>query len=239
MLAADVIYHDDQLPLHGYVSYDANHSTRRPAVMVVHDWSGRNAFACEKVDVLAEMGYVGFAVDMFGYGHLGHTTEEKSALIEPFFKDRALLLKRMNLALATLKQQPMVDLTRIAVIGFCFGGLCTLDLARSGAEFSGAVSFHGLLNRPEHQDIKPIKAKILALHGYEDPMVPPDVAHTFCQEMTIATADWQMTMYGHTKHAFMNPDAHDDVLGTIYNASVEKKAWRAMTDFLSTVFAHE
>jgi len=130
-----------------------------------------------------------------------------------------------------------VDSSRIAVIGFCFGGLCALDLARSGANILGVVSFHGLLNKPSEHNRHKIKAKVLALHGYDDPMVTPKHVNDFCKEMTDAGVDWQMHMYGHTQHAFTNPQAHDKTLGTIYNAQAEHRSLQAMSNFLQELFA--
>ena len=142
---------------------------------------------------------------------------------------------RIRAAFDALVAMSEVDSSRIAVIGFCFGGLCALDLARSGAEVKAVVSFHGLLNKPKEIANNPICAKILALHGYDDPMVSPDDVNAFCQEMTEENVDWQVNMYGQTQHAFTNPHAHDEQLGTIYNPTAERRAFQAMTNFLKEV----
>ncbi|WP_133130703.1 dienelactone hydrolase family protein [Legionella yabuuchiae] len=236
MHAANYLYHDGEQELLGYLAYDEQVKKARPAVLVVHDWSGRNEFACKKAERLAEMGYLGFAVDVYGEGRLGETLEEKKALMSPYVNDRPLLLKRLQAGLDAVVQMAEVDTNRIVVIGFCFGGLCALDLARSGANLKGAVSFHGLLNKPEGLPEKSIKAKLLVLHGYDDPMVPPEQVDTFCQEMTKANVDWQVHMYGNTKHAFTNPKAHDQELGTVYNEQAEHRAWQAMKNFLNEIF---
>jgi dienelactone hydrolase len=236
MHSSNYIYHDGIQELQGFIAYDEQVKPARPAVIVAHDWSGRNEFACKKAQLLAEMGYVGFALDMYGNARLGSTTEEKQALIEPLVNHRELLSRRIHAALNALVARPEVDKNRIAAIGFCFGGLCVLDLARSGADIKGVVSFHGLLGKPEHLESKKIKAKILALHGYDDPMVKPDLVHSFCQEMTEAGADWQMHMYGNVQHGFTNPQAHDADLGIFYNQVAEHRSWLAMTDFLQEIF---
>ncbi len=233
---SNYIYHQDELELHGFLAYDSSKEGVRPAVIVAHDWSGRNEFACQKAMMLAEMGYVGFALDMFGNAQLGTTTAEKSALIEPLVSNQALLRRRLDSALNTVLSIPEVDKQRIAIIGFCFGGMCALELARSGADIKGAVSFHGLLNKPGTMKSDVIKAKVLALHGYEDPMANPEQANAFCQEMTEAKADWQLHMYGQVKHAFTNPNAHDTQLGLIYNSTAAKRSWQAMTNFLQEIF---
>ncbi|WP_028389178.1 dienelactone hydrolase family protein [Legionella fairfieldensis] len=237
MHTSNYLYHHGEQELHGFLAYEEDDDRLRPAVLVVHDWTGRNEFACEKAKMLANMGYVGFAVDMFGQGRLGASVPEKTALMLPLSNDRLLLRDRIRAAFDTVVAMPEVDTNRIAVIGFCFGGLCALDLARSGAELKGVVSFHGLLNKPEEIPNQTIHAKVLALHGYDDPMVKPEQLNEFCQEMTIAQVDWQVHMYGHTQHAFTNPEAHDEQLGTIYQATAERRALQAMTNFLQEVFA--
>lgn len=158
------------------------------------------------------------------------------ALMQPLYSDRSLLRERLYAALEAIKSISVVDNNRIAIIGFCFGGLCALDLARSGADIRGAVSFHGLLNKPENLASGRIKAKILALHGYDDPMAKPEQVHAFCQEMTEANVDWQMHMYGQVKHAFTNPQAHDEHLGLIYDEVAARRSWQAMSQFLQEIF---
>ena len=236
MHTSDYIYYHGQQELHGYLAYQNENDQPRPAVLIFHDWSGRNDFACKKAEMLANMGYIGFAIDMYGQACLGETNDEKQALMTPLAHDRLLLRDRARAALDALKQRDGVDCNRIAAIGFCFGGLCALDLARSGADMQGAISFHGLLNKPQGLPTLPISAKILVLHGYDDPMVPPEQVHSFCQEMTDAGADWQVHMYGHTKHAFTNPLAHDEAFGLIYNKQEERRSWLAMTNFLQEMF---
>lgn len=233
---SNYIYHHGEQELHGYLAYDESDDTPRPAVMVVHDWSGRNEFACQKAEMLAQLGYLGFAVDMYGMARLGETTLEKQALMQPLVNDRRLLRARIRAALDALITMAEVDNQRIAVMGFCFGGLCALDLARSGAEIVGALSFHGLLGKPDDLGQHAIKAKVLALHGYDDPMVSPEQVNEFCREMTDAKVDWQMHMFGHTKHAFTNPVAHDVENGLIYNVSATRRSMQIMSDFLDELF---
>lgn len=237
MHTSNYIYHHGEQELHGFLAYDDSHDRQRPAVLVAHDWSGRNNFACEKAEMLAKMGYLGFALDMYGHGRLGDTTDEKMGLMEPLANDRLLLRDRINAAFDAVIAMPEVDNSRVAAIGFCFGGLCVLDLARSGVPLKGVVSFHGLLHKPKELHPHPISAKILALHGYDDPMVRPEQVNEFCQEMTDAHVDWQVHLYGHTQHAFTNPEAHDMQLGTIYNPVAERRALKAMENFLQEIFA--
>ena len=228
-------FHDEQR-LDGYIAYDDRNQTLRPAVLVIHDWSGRNPFACQKADMLASLGYLGFAVDMYGEGRIGVTVEEKEALMEEVAHDRLFLRRRIQAALEAVVKLDYVDKNRVAVIGFCFGGLCALELARSGADIRGVVSFHGLLDKSPSLENQSIKAKVLALHGYNDPMVTPEQVDSFCREMTDAGVDWQVHMYGQTMHAFTNPVAHDLKMGTVYNAEAERRSFQSMTQFLSELF---
>lgn len=229
-------YQADNIQLNGLLVYDNQHQQKRPAVIVAHDWSGRNQFACDKAEKMAELGYVGFALDMFGSAKLGNNNEEKTQLIKPLMENRILLQQRMLAAVDAVKTIPVVDSNRIAAIGFCFGGLCVLDLARSGSNIRGIVSFHGLLMPPQNLDAKQIKAKVLALHGNDDPMAPTDHVIAFEKEMTAAKTDWQLHVYGNTMHAFTNPVANDPSFGTVYHTLADKRSWLAMQNFLTEIF---
>ncbi len=208
-----------------------------PAVLVAHAWGGRDEFACKKAQMLADLGYIGFALDMYGDGKTGQNTEENSLLMGPLIADRELLRDRILAAFEKVKNLPMVDSTKIGAIGFCFGGLCVLDLARSGADVKGVVSFHGLLKNPKIPGKNSIKAKILALHGHDDPMVNPTEAQDFMSEMTEAKADWQMQIFGNTMHAFTNPLANDRSFGTVYNEKAAERSFKSMRTFFEEVFS--
>jgi dienelactone hydrolase len=234
---SNIEYRDGETVLEGYCAYDDKISGKRPVVLVVHDWSGRNELACKKAEKLAELGYVGFAVDMYGKGRIGKTNEEKSALMKPLADNRENLQKRILAGFETAKKLEQADVKKMGVIGFCFGGLCALDLARSGADISAAVSFHGLLHAPQGIKNKKIHAKILVLHGHDDPMVTPDKVLDFENEMTAEKVDWQVHVYSNTMHAFTNPLANDPAFGTVYNPLTEKRAWIAMENLFEEVFA--
>ncbi len=236
MHSGPYIYHHNEQQLHGYLAYHNATSERRPTVLIAHDWTGQNAFARQKADELAHLGYVGFALDIYGEGKTGTTKEEKQALMSPFIANRRFLQERMQASLEAVKGLPMVDPDHIVIAGFCFGGLCALDLARTGTKIQGAVSFHGLLNAPETTTSSIINSNILVLHGYDDPMVRPDDVDAFCQEMTKAKANWQLHTYGQTQHAFMVPEAHDVSLGTIYQPQTANRAWQVFLNFLTEVF---
>ena len=221
--------------LEGFLAYADSSTVPAPAVMISHAWAGRDEFACDKARAIARMGYTGFALDLYGQGVRGRTPEESSRLMQPFLQDRALLQSRMQASLDILVSMPEVRADRVAAMGFCFGGLCVLDLARTGADLRGVISVHGFFTPPGNLDGKPVRAKILALHGHDDPMVPMETAVAFGQEMTAAGVDWQLHVYGGTKHAFTNPHANDPVRGTVYRPEADRRAWVAIRDFLGEV----
>ncbi|MBO0723602.1 MAG: dienelactone hydrolase family protein [Blastocatellia bacterium] len=222
----------------GAVAVDDTQSGRRPAVMVYHGWEGRSDsqlnFACS----LASLGYLGFACDLFGKGIRGDVTGDNSALIAPFVQDRAMLRARLIGAVEVVRSMPEVDTSKIAAIGFCFGGLCVLDLARSGIDVQAVASFHGLFIRPEGLPTPPIKAKVIAFHGWDDPMVPPTEAVALGKELTEAGADWQIHAYGGTMHAFMAVGANQPEAGIQYNERSARRAWTSLVAFLSEAFSN-
>ncbi|MDI1292211.1 MAG: dienelactone hydrolase family protein [Methylobacter sp.] len=236
IISNTVIYLDGDVVLEAFFAFDDEISGRRPAVLINHTWAGRDDFVAEKAKKLAALGYVGFAVDMYGKGVLGTSPEENMQLMQPFMADRVMLQQRMKAALAAVRLMPWVDDSKIAAMGFCFGGLCSLDLARAGADIKGVVSFHGLLAAPEKPQNNAIKAKILALHGRDDPLVPTEQVLAFEQEMTDAGTDWQLHTYGNTLHGFTNPLANDPVFGAVYQPDSDRRSWIAMQNFLSEIF---
>jgi dienelactone hydrolase len=229
-------YTDGETAFEGYCAVDTSHKGLRPGVIVAHDWSGRNEFACQKAEQLAEMGYVGFALDMYGNGYVAKSETEKYPLMTPLLNDRPLLLKRVLAAFNTLMQMELVDTTRVGGMGYCFGGLCMLDLARSGAEMHGALSFHGNLKPPGYP-LKKILAKILVLHGHDDPHVTPEHVANFEKEMTEAKVDWQVHVFGNTQHAFTNPKANDPATGFVYSPLADKRSWIMTKEFFHEIFS--
>ena len=229
-------YQDGDVDLQGYLAWDDAVEGKRPGVMIAHAWAGRSDLENGKAQALAKLGYVGFALDNFGRGIIGTNTAENSALIQPFLDDRAMLQGRLQIALEVLKGLDEVDASRVAAIGFCFGGLCVLDLARTGTDIRGVVSFHGLFGSPGNTAGNKIKAKVLALHGWDDPMAPPDQVVSLAEELSSMGADWQVHGYGNTMHAFTNPQANDPDFGTVYSPDADRRSWNAMQDFLSEIF---
>lgn len=230
-------YEHDGVVLEGLLAWNDSTPGPRPGVLVSHAWGGRGEFECDKARRFAELGYAGFALDVYGKGVHGSGPEENAKLMQPFLSDRALLQARMALALETMRVQVEVDAARTAAIGYCFGGLCVLDLARTGSDVRGVISTHGLFGPPGNTAGKKIGAKVLALHGHEDPMVPVEAVNAFENELTEAGADWQIHVYGSTMHAFTNPDANNPGMGTVYNAAADRRAWVVTVDFLEEVLA--
>jgi dienelactone hydrolase len=236
IIAKTLDYYHQDTRLQAYVAYEESDLTPKPVVLINPTWAGRDQFVMEKAEKIAGLGYVGFAVDMYGDAKVGSGKAENAELMQPFMNDRTLLQERMQAALATARALPEVDSAKCAAIGFCFGGLCVLDLARTGADLAGVASFHGLLAAPGNTDGNKITAKILALHGHDDPMGPPEQVLAFQQEMTKARADWQMHVYGHTLHAFTNPVANDKDFGTVYQPAADRRSWQSLQNFLTEVF---
>jgi dienelactone hydrolase len=230
-----VEYSDGDVTCKGWMCYDEAYAAPLPAVLISHTWGGRDEFVERKARRIAWHGYACFALDMYGQGRRGRSRDENAALMKPFMEDRALLARRMQAALTALRAQAVVDTQRIAAIGFCFGGLCALDLARSGADVRGVVSFHGLLKPLPQPSSKKILAKVLVLHGNDDPMAPSEEVLALQKELSQAQADWQLHLYGNTMHAFTNPDANDRTLGTVYKEEADRRSWHTLMNFLEEV----
>lgn len=232
-----VEYRDGDVVLEAYVAYDESITGKRPCVLVAHDWTGRRDYACAGAERMAELGYVGFALDVYGKGVFGKDDDAQfnTALMMPFVNDRALLRRRMLAALTAAQNLSQVDDSNIAAMGYCFGGMSVLELARSGALVKGVCSIHGLLGQGDVAN-KSIRAKVLCLHGHDDPMVKPDQVLAFEQEMTAAQVDWQVHVYGGTKHAFTNPAANNPDFGTVYSQTATRRAEKALANFFNELF---
>lgn len=230
-------YSEGAVILRGQLACDPAAGEPRPGVLVAHTWAGCGQFERGKAIELAKLGYVALALDMYGEGVVGNSPEENAGLMSPLLEDRVILQRRMLAALEALKSHDMVAESRTAAIGFCFGGLCVLDLARTGAPFQGAVSFHGLLDPPGNTRGNKINASVLVLHGWDDPMAKPPAVEALATELTQKGADWQIHGYGGTMHAFTNPAANNPDFGTVYDARADRRSWRAMRDFLKDALA--
>ncbi len=230
-------YHDGETQLEAYVAWDDSIAGPRPGVLVAHDWTGRRGFATDKADEMAALGYVGFALDMYGKGVFGSDgdVEGNSALMGPLAGDRTALRARMTSALEKLRGLDVVDSLKIGAMGYCFGGMCVLELARAGADVGGVISIHGIFT-PGDVPNNAITARVLCLHGQDDPMVPPEQVLDFENEMSAAGADWQMHAYGGTMHAFTNPDANDPGFGAVYNPVADRRATQSIRNFWEEIF---
>lgn len=206
----------------------------KAVVLVAHAWGGQSEFEQSKAELLAEWGYAGFALDVYGKGKRGTSNEECQALMSPLASNRVALQNRLEYALEVAKAES--GASEAAAIGFCFGGLSVLDMARTNMDLSGVVSFHGLFGAPGNTEDR-IKPKVLALHGWDDPMAKPEDVLAFSKEMTEAKADWQLHAYGQTMHAFTNPHADNPDFGTVYGASADRRSFAACQDFLSELFS--
>ena len=231
-----VEYRDGDRIFEGMLAWDAGIEGPRPGVIVAHTIRGRSGFEEDRARTLAEMGYAGFAVDVYGKDAIGSEFDACRRMMEELRGDRPTLQRRLLLAVEALRDQPEVDASRVAGIGYCFGGLCVLDIARTGEPLAGVVSFHGLFEPPGNTDGNRIRARILALHGWDDPLARPDEAVALGAELTAMGADWQLHCYGNVRHAFTNPSADASSGVTVYNADADRRSWAAATYFLAELF---
>jgi len=232
-----VEYRDGDVVLEGYLAWDDALKGPRPGVLVVHQWMGVSANERMRAEQLAALGYVALAADVYGKGARPANQQEAGALAGKYKGDRALLRSRVAAGLAELKRQPLVDGRRTAAIGYCFGGTAALELARSGAEVAGVVTFHGGLDSLTPADGKNIRAKVLVLHGADDPFVPAADIAAFQQELRAAGVDWQMVYYSGAVHSFTQKEAGSDPSrGAAYNERADRRSWQALRDFLAEIF---
>jgi dienelactone hydrolase len=232
-----VDYKLGDITLEGYLAYDSSLTGKHPGVLIIHQWRGITDYEKMRAQSLAQMGYIAFVADIYGKGIRPQTNEAAMKQVGPYYNDRVLFRSRVNAGLGQLKHYSMVDTTRIAAIGYCFGGSGVLELARSGAHLNGVVSFHGGLTTPTPDDAKNIKAKVLVMTGADDPNVPPDQVKAFEDEMTKGGVDWQLISYGGAVHSFTIPTAgNDNSTGSAYNEKADKRSWEAMKSFFAEIF---
>src|SRR5256712_6500836 len=203
----EIEYRQGDTVLQGFIAWVDGARGKRPGVLVVHEWWGHNEHARNQARRLAEAGYVGFALDMFGKGKVATHPQDAQAFVNEVTKDPAVLAARFNAALEQLKRDPHVDTTRIAAIGYCFGGAVVLDMARAGAPLAAVVTFHGALATKTPAQPGKVKARVLVLTGGADPFVPPEQVEAFKREMQAAGGRFEGISYPGAKHGFTNPDA--------------------------------
>jgi dienelactone hydrolase len=232
-----VEYKQGDTVLEGWSVYDDAVQGRRPAVLVVHQWKGLCDYEKKRAGMLAQLGYNVLAVDIYGKGIRPQTAQAAGAEAGKYKNNRALLRARVRAGLEALAGHELTDRKRIAAIGYCFGGTTVLELARSGADIAGVVSFHGSLDSPAPADGKNIKAKVLALHGADDPFVPAKDVAAFEEEMRQGGVDWQLVAYGGAVHSFTDWDAgSDNSKGAAYNERADRRSWEAMKQLFTEIF---
>jgi len=230
-------YKQGETVCEGLLVYDNATSGKRPGVLIAHQWKGLTAYEKRRAEMLARLGYVVFCADIYGKGVRADNPQDAAKLATKYKDDRPLLRARVNAAFDQLKKQPLVDTRRTGAIGYCFGGTTVLELARSGADATGVVSFHGGLNTPTPEDAKQIKGKVLALHGADDPFVPLAEVTAFEEEMRKAKVDWQLVGYGGAVHSFTMKEAgNDNSKGAAYNEKADQRSWEAMKVFFAEIF---
>jgi dienelactone hydrolase len=236
-----VSYNAGDLTLNGYIAYDDSITTKRPGVLVVHEWWGHNQYARQRATMLAELGYVALAVDMYGSGKKADHPEDAGKFAAEVRQNLPAAKKRFLAAMQLLKSNPLVDQTHIAAIGYCFGGGVVLQMARQGLDLDAVVSFHGSLATDNPAVPGAVKARVLVCDGADDKFVSPEQIKMFFMEMRKANVDYKFVSYPGAKHSFTNPDADTYAkkfnLPLGYNAEADRRSWQDMQDFLEESFS--
>lgn len=237
----EVEYNAGETRLKGYLAWDNALKGKAPGVLVVHEWWGHNDYARKRARMLAELGYVALAVDMYGDGKQANHPKEAGAFAAAVTKTKGVSEARFNAAADFLKKQPQTDATRLAAIGYCFGGGIVLHMARSGADLKGVASFHGSLATDTPATAGAIKGRIFVANGAADSFTPPEVVGAFASEMAKAEVDFRFFNYADALHSFTNPDADDYAkrfdLPIAYNAEADRRSWDELKTFLREIFA--
>ncbi|ROO86875.1 dienelactone hydrolase [Actinocorallia herbida] len=231
-LEAEVVaYAEREQTLEGYAVHDAAVADPKPAVIVLHDWTGLREYPRARAQMLARLGYFAFAADLYGTGRRFDDQKEAAAEAGRYYGDLPLLRERVRAAYDVVAADPRVDETRIVVIGYCFGGSAALEFARTGADLAGTVSFHGGLQPHDPADVTRVKGSLLILTGGADPVVPDAAVTAFADELrTRPDLDWQITVYSGAPHSFTLPET------PAYREVADRRSWRALTSFLEEVF---
>lgn len=232
-------YKEKETTLEGFLAYDDAKKGKLPGILVVHEWTGIGDYVQERAKMLAKLGYVAFAPDIYGKGIRPAPGKEASETATIYKKDRNLMRARAFAGLSELKKAPNVDPSRLAAIGYCFGGTVVLELARAGAELKGIASFHGGLSGPMPAEAGKVKAHVVAYHGAEDPNVPAEEVKAFEDEMRAARVDWVLTKYSGAVHAFTNPHlkGKNAMPGSAeYNEAADHRSWASLQDFFGDWF---
>lgn len=238
-ISREIIVHDGPGgPFEGMAVRDTAATAPRPGVVLVPNVLGTKEQDFAKAEQVAALGYVVFVADVFGQGkRTSRDDPDMGRYMNDLSANRSLLRDRLKASLDALKAVPGCDAARTAAMGFCFGGMCALDMARAGLGLAGVVSFHGIYGRPDYDTVAPITTRILVCHGWDDPFCPPEATLGLARELTEAEADWQIHAYGRTVHAFTDTELYMPERGIAFEAKANRRSWRAMVDFLEEVFA--
>jgi dienelactone hydrolase len=235
MLRETVVVQDSGMRCEGLLLRPAATATR-PCVLIAPTIRGRSDFEEQRARALADEGYAALVMDLYGTGQQDEPIARKRERMNALLADRPALSRRLQAWVQAARSLQGVEGGRLAAVGYCFGGLCVLDLARSGADIAGVASFHAVLKEPDAEATAPIRAKVLVLHGWDDPLAPPAAVLALAGELSAKGADWQIHAYGNTLHSFTNPAANNKEAGTLYDASANRRSWAAMTAFLAELF---
>ncbi len=240
VVAKDLVYKVSNVSMKGYLAYDDSVTAKRPGVLVVHEWWGNNEYAHKRARMLAELGYVAFALDMYGEGKVATNPTDAKAFSSAVRKDWALTQARFNAGMDVLRQQPNTDSRHLAAIGYCFGGGIVLDMARAGTKLDAMVSFHGSLASALQVNPGQVMTPLLVLHGKADAFVKPEDVAAFEKSMQAAGANYRLIQYEGATHAFTNPDSDRNGkefgMPIAYNAKADKASWQVMQSFLRDAF---
>jgi dienelactone hydrolase len=234
----EVTYDDEGTTLTGYLYWDDAVEGKRPGVLVIHEWWGLNDYAKKRAGMLAELGYVAFAADMYGGDQVTDKPEQASEWMQEITADVELWRLRADAGLAQLRASELVDSDKVAAIGYCFGGGTVMQMAYGGADVDGVVSFHGSLPAAPEEVKGQIKPEILVLHGQADSFIAPEVVTNFQNKLEEAGANWEMDIYGGARHGFTNPDVGDYGIDNLqYDAQADARSWQRMQSFFDEIFA--
>ena len=236
----EVTYQAGDTTLKGYVAWDANHKGRRPAVIVVHEWWGQNDYVRRRARMLAEEGYTALALDMYGDGKQADHPRDAQKLMMEAIANPGISKARFMAAHDLLKKHETVDPSKIAAIGYCFGGAVVLQMARFGTDLKGVASFHGNLSTQSPAKPGMVRAKVLVLHGADDSLVPKEQVQAFKKEMDAAGVDYRFIAYPGAVHAFTNPAATNNGkkfdLPLAYDEQADRESWAELQKFLRGLF---
>jgi len=237
VVSRTIPYKDNGTSLTGYLAYDDAISGKRPAVLVVHEWWGLNDYARHRAEKLAKLGYVAFALDMYGTGKVTDHPKQAGEWSKEISQNISNWQQRAEAGLKVLKSQPQTDPNRIAAVGYCFGGGTVQQLAYAGVGLKGVVSFHGSLQEPPADVTKKTDTKLLICHGGDDPFAPPDKFEAYLKAMAASGLDYEINIYGGAKHSFTNPDAAKHNMAALaYSPSADRRSWEAMRAFFGEIF---